>query len=55
MASAEDPSGETKGAEDRAVVPSPGEIILKKLFAQFVVSSQAKLSHIMTQALVSYN
>lgn len=31
---------------------SPGEIILKKLFAQFVVSSEAKLKFIATQRQV---
>ena len=31
---------------------SPGEIILKKLFAQFVVNSEAKLKFIATQRQV---
>lgn len=32
---------------------SPGEFVLKKLFAEFVVVSDRKLQHIATQPLVS--
>ena len=35
--------------------PSPGEVILKKLFAQFVVSAEAKLKYIASQTLVWQN
>ena len=31
---------------------SPGELILKKLFAQFVVTAESKLKHVSTQPLV---
>ena len=31
---------------------SPGELILKKLFAQFVVTAESKLKHVSTQQLV---
>ena len=34
-------------------LPSPGEFVLKKLFAQFVVNSEVKLKHIASQPLVS--
>jgi len=54
MASAGDITGaETKGQEINTGIPSPGELVLKKLFAQFVVYSQSKLNYVMSQPLVS--
>ena len=41
-----------KGSGGTAL-PSPGEFVLKKLFAQFVVNSEVKLKHIASQPLVS--
>lgn len=32
--------------------PTPGEVVLKKLFAQFLVSAEAKLKYIASQTLV---
>ncbi len=53
MASAEDPSNDGKASDTASIIPTPGELVLKKLFAQFVVSSKGKLNHISTQPLVS--
>ncbi len=53
MASAEDPSCELGGPDPLIGIPSPGELVLKKLFAQFFVCSQTKLNHISRQPLVS--
>ena len=50
MASAEDPSNEETPLIE---TPSPGELVVKKLFSQFVVSSQTKLNHVSRQPLVS--
>ena len=33
---------------------SPGEFVLKKVFAEFVAVSDRRLQHIATQSLVSY-
>lgn len=55
MASAEDCSGSSErptATVVSSVNPSPGELILKKLFAQFVVSSKTKLSNITKEPLV---
>lgn len=56
MASAEDcssSSGVVSGSVSVSDNPSPGELILKKLFAQFMVSSKAKLVTITREPLVS--
>ena len=53
MASAGDVTGGgRKGEEMNPGNPSPGELVLKKLFAQFVVCSQSKLNYVMAQPLV---
>lgn len=46
------PSGKKQG-EGEEQSSSPGELVLKKLFAQFVVTTEAKLKFVASQPLVS--
>ena len=51
MASAD---GLTSTKPKEEITPSPGELVLKKLFAQFVVTTESKLKYISTQPIVSH-